>query len=174
MRYDDDENFEVVIGSDGRPIRILRDGGRLRVPLQMRDVALRAGSYNVTTRRPDRRGLHDGRGNYDTVGHKPGFVMSDRVPRPLSIYDEYDQRKSTEWRNPTGDAEGYGEIDIGTRCTVRDAEYPDEQGAPGHVRRVNGKIICVPDRPDAGRDRRTIEDAYRQYDAELRNRWRNP
>ena len=35
--YHDDADFETVTGSDGRRVRILRDGGHVRTPMHMRD-----------------------------------------------------------------------------------------------------------------------------------------
>jgi hypothetical protein len=159
----DDDDFEIVRGIDGRPVRVLKDGGRMRVSMQMRDSALR-----------DQRGgrLHDGRGNYDVVGHKPGFVMSDRVQRPRSIYDRYDAEKSAEWKNPpTGfGSKGQRGQHEGDICTFN--------GAPGHLQMRGGELVCVPDRcsdqPDPASDRRSIADEYAAYDVRISQAWRNP
>ena len=65
-RYeDDDENFETIIGHDGKPVRVLRDGGRITVSMMMADAA----------RRESTPLLHDGYGG--SVGGKPGFIVSD-------------------------------------------------------------------------------------------------
>jgi hypothetical protein len=64
MRYDDDENFETIIGHDGKPARVLRDGGHFRVSLMMADAA-RHGTPLV----------HDGYGG--PIGGRPGFIVSD-------------------------------------------------------------------------------------------------
>jgi hypothetical protein len=66
--YDDDTNFETIIGPDGHPVRILRDGGRIRVGLMMADAARRGSAV-----------LHDGYGR--AVGHRPGFVLTDDSQR---------------------------------------------------------------------------------------------
>jgi hypothetical protein len=51
MRYDtDDDQYEWVTNTDGRRVRVLRDGGITRVPLQMMDATQRA-IYNA---------VHDG------------------------------------------------------------------------------------------------------------------
>jgi uncharacterized membrane protein len=63
-RYDDDDEFETVIGPDGKPARVLRDGKTIRVPLLMADAARRNTPF-----------LHDGYGG--PVGGKPGFIVSD-------------------------------------------------------------------------------------------------
>jgi hypothetical protein len=39
-RYSDDANFETVTGRDGRPVRVLKDKGRIRVSMQMRDASM--------------------------------------------------------------------------------------------------------------------------------------
>jgi hypothetical protein len=67
---------------------------------------------------------------------------------------------------------------------VKNAEYPNDFGSPGHIKRVGSKIICVPDRrdrPDPASDaqrvadhQRTMADEYRRYDAEIREAYRNP
>jgi len=50
----------------------------------------------------------------------------------------------------------------GDACTVRNPEYPDDQGAPGHLRSVGGQLVCVPDGSEDGiRDARQLAyDAY--------------
>jgi len=121
----DDEAFETITGMDGKPKRILRDGHRLRISMEMRDAAL--------------------------SGRREGDA-----------------------------------------CTVRNPEYPLDQGSPGHIR--NG--ICVPDRPRSsdsitdGRttdplagcrpgfrvpvanDRQATRDAYAAYERQLTNAYR--
>jgi hypothetical protein len=76
-------------------------------------------------------------------------------------YDEYDDFVTQRWRG--GDAEGYSETSIGQVCTVQGADYPLDYGAPGHIKRVGGKIVCVPDAPrsrdddDDSRERATSD-----------------
>jgi hypothetical protein len=38
--FDDDENFETVTGLDGKPVRILKDKGRVRISMAMRDAVV--------------------------------------------------------------------------------------------------------------------------------------
>jgi hypothetical protein len=144
---------------------ILRDGFSLLVPLAMRDSVR----------------LHDGHGG--TPGHRPGFAMFDITndDERARAYREYDARMATEY---FGDARREGRE--GTICTVRNAQFPRAQGAPGHIR--NG--ICVPDdeeQRDAlpthdanmtldaieARHRQRMSAEYSAYDARVREMWRN-
>jgi hypothetical protein len=90
--HDDDENFETIIGHDGRPVRILRDGGRIRVGLLMADAARRGAAM-----------LHDGHGG--PVGGKPGFIITDESERIRNeAYRASVSELSNAWRGPSGDA----------------------------------------------------------------------
>jgi hypothetical protein len=40
-----DDNFETVTGLDGKPMRILKDGGRIRISMRMRDAVVGTGSH---------------------------------------------------------------------------------------------------------------------------------
>jgi hypothetical protein len=107
-----------------------------------------------------------------TVGlHRPGFRVTDAkdaraaVEEACRLRDEDDRNA---WR--TGGREG-SENSI---CTVRNAQFPRAQGAPGHIR--NG--ICVPDDEELrdalpARDG-NMADVYAAYDARIREMWRNP
>jgi hypothetical protein len=169
LNIDDDDNFETIIGIDGKPTQVLKDGARLRVPLSMRDSALAQ----------DRLPLHDGRGN--PCGHRPGYLVADdsaaRDAR-LRAYQDYESDLTNAWRSPTPDAEGYDPDDIGEPCTCKGEDFPLDFGSPGTIKRVGSRIICVPNKrrtaPDPASDRRSVADAYREYDNELRNAWRNP
>ena len=164
-----DVTEDEALDADG----ILRDGFSVSVPMTMRDSVQRAVAQN----------LHDGHGNRDMVGHRPGFIMDANANDARQrAYDEYDRAKATEY---LGDARREGRE--GTICTVRNAQFPRAQGAPGHVR--NG--ICVPDNENL-RDALPTHDAnmtldaiearhqqrmsaeYSAYDARVREMWRNP
>lgn len=160
--HDDDDD-------DNRRGRIISDGQSVRVPMFAMDAVQKA----IATH------LHDGHGG--GIGHRPGHIVSG-APEALDVrrqmYDEYDARMATEY---------LGAGREGTICTVRNAQYPRAQGAPGHVQ--NG--ICVPD-DDELRDalpardsnmtldaleaqhRRNMADVYVAYDARIREMWRNP
>jgi hypothetical protein len=199
-----DDDFEIVRGIDGRPVRVLKDGGRMRVSMQMRDSALREDRRRRKGTRRDPQGreegsweeetddampLHDGRGN--PCGHRPGFLISnDAAARNAKLKAQQDYTRDLEnaWRNPPTrdvspstenprrDAEGYAESDIGTACTCKGDDYPADFGSPGTVRRVGSRIICVPnDRRSAQPDPASDRAAaYAEYESWLRDSWKNP
>jgi hypothetical protein len=210
---DDDTIFETIIGIDGRPARVLKDGARLRIPLTMRDAALADRRKVITRYDPKGREegyweqeeeeahdamrdgarcgagfLHDGRGG--VPGHRPGYLVRADISNDQRrrAHDAYRHDLENAWRNPPTklfppetirrDAEAYSERDIGGVCTVKNEEYPDAFGSPGHIRRVGRKIICVPDKPsdhpDPASDRRTVADEYRLYDLRKSQEWKNP
>jgi hypothetical protein len=150
---------------------LIRDNVVMRVPMSLMD--------STTSPPPARRPgnalarLHDAliRGSTrDAAGrlgnmHRPGYRIAAEDTRSSfedfrgygitdaqrqAVFDaraEYEHRLTTSY---LGDAEGRQE---GAACTVRNAEYPDDQGAPGHLRRVGGRLICVLDKPgDADND----------------------
>jgi hypothetical protein len=154
----------------------LKDGHVARVKMTMRD------GQPVRTFAP----VHDGHGL--RPGHRPGFLIdANRAGRDekAQAYADYDFQISRAYLDqPTGagsvDPLGAQEGDI---CTVRNAEFPDDQGAPGHVRMLKGRLVCVPDRqrqqangsqPDLERAQSDREAAYRAYDEQIRDAWKNP
>jgi hypothetical protein len=64
-----------------------------------------------------------------------------------------------------------GEGDV---CTVKGEEYPEAFGSPGHLRRIKGQLVCVPD--DNNKTDHAISDerqrAYADYDRQLADAWR--
>jgi hypothetical protein len=180
--YDDDSEFEVIRGIDGRPVRVLRDGGRMRVSMQMRDHALhdaRAGAGF----------LHDGHGH--EPGHRPGFVLRADIANEQrrQAHADYIDALTNAWRDqpqrpPTGfGSKGARGPQVGDLCTCRGEQFPESFGAPGTLQMHGGELVCVPDakyrrgndRPDPASDRRSATDsAYAEYDAALREAWRNP
>jgi hypothetical protein len=179
---DDDPNFEIVPGLDGRPVKILRDGGRIRVSMSARDslsltplqrsvadAALadqrrgRRVKYDPAGRlvsweeeeTDDALPVHDGRGN--PCGHRPGFLITtDQRARAakLRAYHDADVAAQNAWRNPpTGfGSRGPRGQQAGDLCTI--------DGAPGHLQLRGGELVCVPDRrsdrPDPASDHRTV------------------
>jgi hypothetical protein len=205
------DDFEVVIGHDGKPTRILKDGGRLRVSMSMRDAALRDQrrgrrvKYDPQGRllsweeeemddaRERRRSstlrgrgfLHDGHGNTDAVGHKPGFLVRADIAHEQrhQAHADYIRDLESAYKNPPTGFGGKGARgpQVGDLCTVRGPEFPESFGASGHLQMRGGDLVCAPDakwrgneQPDAASDKRSVADAYRDYDDELRNAWRNP
>jgi hypothetical protein len=96
---DDDANFETVIGHDGRPVRILRDGAHIMVGLMMADAARRGSGM-----------LHDGYGG--PVGRKPGFIISDASQATRDEAYRLSVRElTTAWQGATGDAARSAEVE---------------------------------------------------------------
>ena len=149
MIDENDDEFVTIIGHDGKPTRVIRDGGHVRVRMSMMDHALppsvRAAMRDSTTP------LHDGRGN--KPGHKPGFVMSDAAQQnelKQQAYDLYDAAATSAWigNPPTGAGERGGQRGQreGDLCTIN--------GAPGYLRYDDDadEMVCV---PDGNRDSRS-------------------
>ena len=195
-----DDDFEIVRGIDGKPVRVLRDGGRIRVSMQMRDAALRdqrrgrkvkydprgrlAGTEEWEEEEADdSMTIHDGRGN--PCGHRPGFLIAtDAAARSakLKAYRDYQRDLESAYKNPPTGAGSKGPRGQreGDLCTIN--------GAPGHLQMRGGQLVCVPDRrsdqPDPASDHRSVEqrladkarimtDEYRRYDETVSNLWRN-
>jgi hypothetical protein len=128
-----DSDYEIITDMRGRKVRILRDGRTYR-----------AGSVRMmdSNRRSDITGITDGAGGSGYGLHRPGF----RIPASdagqqgtiAAARQRYEDTLTNAWK---GDAVGEGPE--GSVCTVRNAKYPDDQGAPGHIK--NG--VCVPDNP---------------------------
>jgi hypothetical protein len=98
-RYDDD--FETVIGSDGHPVRILRDGGRVRVPLQMRDNDT-VPDRPLTTDEMHRSMLDHRRAALVTDGTQDPWALSRpgfRYPTNRSLYDQQRQKVLDAYRD---------------------------------------------------------------------------
>jgi hypothetical protein len=176
---------------------VLKDGITLTVPTRLRDSQRDASDSDSVKRRVVR--VRDGFGN--PAGRRPGFVTSiasDQVASRTKrmrdqAYADYDSRITTQWRggdDDDGDGDFMGAAE-GDACTVRCEEFPLAQGAPGHLRRYGGKLVCVPDSTTDSRrqdrrhaqDAKTVNDAarahrqrmadvYREYDKERANAWR--
>jgi hypothetical protein len=125
---DDDSIFETVLDVDGKPTRILRDGARLRIPLTMRDAALRedrkrrqrttydpqgrlvesSEEEEEDTRDSARRGRDFASphrlSDQELASCRPGFrygglrVAADRQ----ALYDAYDAEASRAYLTPAG------------------------------------------------------------------------
>jgi hypothetical protein len=103
--------------------------------------------------------------------HRPGFVdAATNDARRERAYDTYETDLTNAWRKDA--YEEWGEE--GDQCTVRDGGV--EEGGPGHLRRINGRLVCVPDR--RGSDTRdhatTMAELYDAYDRTLSLAWRQP
>jgi hypothetical protein len=135
---------------------ILQDQETLKVPMRFMDSA---GRSRVT----------------DAALHRPGFrVTNDAAMRDVKqkAYTEYERRLVNAWRdaaNPPTGAGSHGPIGAreGDLCTI--------DGAPGHLHRIGGRLICIPDKARR-RDAMPVQDerqqAYDEYDAQLVDAWR--
>jgi hypothetical protein len=161
---------------------LLRDGERIRVPLFFRDGAINPALSDVqrAIAARDQQQLLVTDGTNDPVNlHKPGYrYLTDTTARSAGdvalkqAYEAYDQEQSRRWQHGDATREFVGEQE-GAVCMVSNPEYPLDQGSAGHLRTINGRLICVPDKPR--NDAQTIdarEDAYAAYDAAARNAWR--
>jgi hypothetical protein len=159
---------------------LLGDGERRTVPMMMRDSA---GEPLLVTDAAEQAYERYRRRQMDAVAAnraawlrlgRDGADAAERE-RAEQIYRDEKRRLSDAWRQDATPV-GRGQQE-GAACTVR-AGGRDE-GSPGHLRMVNGKLTCVPDqRRDAPRtmtadDAQPIRDAaYRQYCDELVNAWK--
>ena len=178
-----------VVPDDDDPV--LRDGQTLRVPLHMRDhetlspqqrevMADKAARLSLDEA-AKRFGLDDG-----LALHKPGQRFS--TDQAANDAREEARRESIDemcnaWRKPAADASS-GEFrgaQEGDVCTVREGGVGE--GSPGHLRMLNGKLTCVPDkhRADAAPRSMSMEDAQKIRDRawlesvqELESAWRKP
>jgi hypothetical protein len=113
---------------------------------------------------------------FDAASRRPGFRFTTDTAANDAVdaaYTSYEREMSQAWRG--ADASGQPE---GAICTVREGggRYGPE-GAPGHMRRVDGVLACVADdrRDDSRRDSQTTIDAeYAAYDARMTQAWRTP
>ena len=90
---DDDDNFEILTDSRGRRVKIVRDGGRVRVPLNMRDSdslspVQRAIMADKAARQRNQPLVTDGSGNLLNL-HKPGWrYLTDANARMMADANE--------------------------------------------------------------------------------------
>jgi hypothetical protein len=122
-----------------------------------------------------RQHLHDGKGG--TPGRRNGFAFSSDAyaKDELAVaYSEYEDHLRQAYKG-VADVEGYAEGSEGGVCQVRGDAYPDFFGAPGHIRRVNGELVCVPDSKAAsGEDHAsTMDQIYSAYDQSLETAYKD-
>jgi hypothetical protein len=172
IRHDDDDGPFDAFG-------ILRDGRSVRVSLMMRDAAMADSMQRDAARR---FGLGDA-----LALHKPGQRLQvDEAARAHveEVYQDEKRKLQDAWRKPVADAagefRGAQENDV---CTVREGGVGE--GGPGHLRMVNGRLVCVPDqrRQDSASVPRTMtadaaqkirDEAWLASVQELENAWRGP
>jgi hypothetical protein len=180
LRFDIRTGREIE-GDDDSP---LRDGERIFVPLSMRDNAsLSPMQRSVMADKAARSPVVDAAGG--TAGlHRPGPRYARDQDARAAVEQaraQWIDQMTTAWqRLPTADVRGAQE---GDQCTVREGGH--DEGAPGHLRRINGELVCVPDRRhqdaaprgptyDAAEGERIKAAAYAAMVDELTNAWRTP
>jgi hypothetical protein len=162
MRSDD---FETVLDHNGRRVRILKDGGRYRVPLMFRD-GINPSLTSLQRSVASRHQLSDA----ELASCRPGFrygartvdrqALSDAKAKAYALYDAEISRQYLMPEGFGGDppiigAGSHGPIGQreGDVCTVRGPEFAESFGSPGHLRLRHGQLVCVPDNAgDAQRD----------------------
>jgi hypothetical protein len=107
-------------------------------------------------------------------------IQKDHAQAMAALYDAHDREQAEAWRGNPSSGAGSGEFrgaQEGDICTVRGLDFPDDFGSPGHLRMRNGRLECVPDKPQSARKHdhaTTMDEVYRAYDLEISQRWRTP
>ena len=177
---DDDKNYETVIGVDGKPMRIIRDGARVHVSL-LDAMASRHQLSDV-----ERYVLQDQEYRTRTAAHRPGWRVTDSkqvldARRAVEdAYRAYDQERESAWVNPNSDV-GAGESQF---IGARENDLCTRDGYPGRLRyNDEGNLECVLDHPNGSADRRTLDqkmedhqlrmdEEYRAYARRKSEEWR--
>jgi hypothetical protein len=174
----DDHNFTTVTGLDGKPTRILKDGGRVRISMTMRDSLSplqRAVAASTGSRQHAKPSFTDGYSIVDpAAGLKPGYRMPTTQDRSR-VHDANDkadrqmrnQYKCGDQESVCPDCDGDGYID-GEQC--------DRCGGDGTVPEAGDKSRFGSRNeggdPDPASDAQTMDRLYRERDAELSEMWR--
>lgn len=148
-RYDDEDDdrlFETIIGHDGKPRKIARDGAVIKVPMFAMDSLQRDvrehfadRSLAVTDTRGSQFGLHRPGWRIQTGGSADDQMARDEhAELRQDIYDAYDQEMQNAWRNPAN-------TELVAPSTSQDNMEPIEDAR---------------------------EDAYLDYEEDISNRWR--
>jgi hypothetical protein len=157
----DDHLFETIIGHDGRPARVLRDGATFTVPMSARDSASRDASRLSTGR--SHGIIHTG------DNHRPGSVFSaDANVRDASeaARREWIADMTTAWkRTPESIRNATADARRGRRQKDPDEEDDDE---------IDDARQVLGDRAprDAQAAQEVRDRAYREYCARLQDEWR--
>ncbi len=134
----------------------LKDGTSMRTPLTLRDGKPNPALTDLQRSVASRGHVTDAIGS--SAFNRPGFrITTDAALRDAreAAYRDYDDALvNSTYKTPPGfggDPRITGQGEHGQRgqregdaCTVRNAEFPEFVGAPGHIR--NG--VCVPDELD--------------------------
>jgi hypothetical protein len=186
----DDEHYQDAVDENG----IVRDGKIVRVSFM---DSVRARGWAPPDNRVGGPFVVDSRpGGWAAIDHRRPLTdaeLYDARRQIADAYAEYDAADANAWRNPPngpdeytgGDpynpgagapGRGYNKIPEGayplsagegSRCTIN--------GADGRLVRKGNWLLCQPTRAN---DAQALQDAraeaYRLYDEEMANAWRNP
>ena len=160
------QNYEVFdrygrrVDRDGS--EQLRDGDRLRVPLHMRDGVSSMQRSVMADKAARRFGLADGSSLHR---NGPRYCIDEAArARVEQARAEWIAEMCDAWRTPAVDAGEFRGAREGDQCTVREGGH--DEGSPGHLRMVNGRLTCAPDRrrQDAVPRTMTMDEAQRIKD----------
>jgi hypothetical protein len=165
---------------------VLQPGDRLRIPMAFCDaMSVDIGKHFADSplrrKSPNFGNLDSARvtdSNGRTGFNKPGWrKIADNAALDAveQAHTEYRHWLVNAWRGT--DADNSNQLTgAGSRGPIgaREGDQCTIDGAPGHLHRDGGKLVCVPDRRsrDAMEDARAV--AYSDYENWLRNAWRNP
>jgi hypothetical protein len=144
MRSDDD--FETVLDHNGRRVRILKDGGRYRVPLMFRDginPSLTSMQRSVASRHQlDDQELASCRPGF-RYGQRPAADRQAMADAKAKIYAQYDAEISRQYLTPPGLDPRTGAGSCGPRQEPPEGSLCTRNGWPGVWRRDDdGKMVC--------------------------------
>jgi hypothetical protein len=137
---------------------VLKDGHRVRVPLMMMDGMQRDVRDHVR--------IHDGHGNRDIVGHRPGFLVSDARANDAraETYDAYNRELVNAWRGGC-DARKVTQRDPRGRLLSTFEEETDDA--------LPARDGLTLDKLQQDHQRRMSRE-YQAYDGWIAQQWRNP
>jgi hypothetical protein len=151
---DADDRWETVIGHDGKPARILKDGRRVRVPAYLRDGRSLVYNVNKSLTDAERMQLASCRPGFRTVDsqhirERQQFAADARAVAEHEMCEAYKHARSGVGvsfgrYDANGSNGGFRGQQEGDACTVRGPEFPDDFGSPGVLRERNGALVCVP------------------------------
>ena len=163
----DDENYETVIGVDGKPTRILKDGARVRVSM----LDAMAARHQLSD--AEQYAMRDAEWRRSQAGNRPGFRFlntdeaSQARQRVRDAYLQRDAEQASAWENnpPTGAGENqFRGSQPGQKCTI--------DGRAGHLQMMDGELVCIPDEELADAMHDELESAYASYRDHLENSYK--
>jgi hypothetical protein len=172
-----DDNFEWINGK-----RILKDHGRLRVPMYFRDGRINPNLTDV------QRAVATNRPLIDCSGHRPGFAfVNDAATREARarMYAMKDVEYENAWRGPNAtcpSCQGSGEADDGSECEtcrgegVVNASYETQEAYRNTATHHKSLLRHRADNRSVSqmvRDHQTnMAAVYAAYDRDLTESWR--